>query len=233
VEAYEAISGDMTDSPDAEELPPQLQKKAQELAERERALTERERGGKVQSRDQFDAGIVKEARNRLDTMITGAIAHAKKGGATIHPFVEDNLPGNIRARVMAKLNSIEGIEREMRALQALPANDQTKLRRLAAVDRHYQDHAPDVIRAVFEEAGIQTVQTAKERAQQKEKQADAITRTEVKGSTGAPSRGAQRMGSAAAFDAAQAEWTRANPGKPFDKIAREMILPRVLQLMTS
>jgi hypothetical protein len=41
------------------------------------------------------------------------------------------------------------------------------------------------------------------------------------------------MSSSAAFDQAQTEWQRANPGKPFDKLARAQVLPRVLQLMTS
>jgi hypothetical protein len=95
-----------------------------------------------------------------------------------------------------------------------------------------QQYLPDVAREELREAGVQIANASAAKRAKVDAQIDSTKKTEPKGSTG-PASGSATMTSSAAFDHAQAEWHRANPGKPFDKVAREAILPRVLQLMTS
>jgi len=90
-----------------------------------------------------------------------------------------------------------------------------------------------VAREELREAGVQIANASAARRAKVDAQIDSTRKTEPKGSTGPAGAGSATMTSSAAFDHAQAEWQRANPGKPFDKVARELILPRVLQLMTS
>lgn len=229
LESYSAITqaGSEKGKP---ELTPELQRKAQELDERERTLMAKEQGGKNQSRQEFERGIQKEAETRIANLINSAIAHSEKNGAPIQPFLKEVLPQQIAAKLVARLSSIPGYNFEMKSLQALPPGDNSRQRRLAAVDRHMQEHAPDIIREVFTSAGIQTAITAKARAEKVKEQTEVTKRTEIPGSRGLPY-GGQPMTSAQAYDAAQAEWQKANPSSPFGNGERASILPRVLQLM--
>ena len=121
----------------------------------------------------------------------------------------------------------------MHSLQRLPIGDASRQRRLAAIDRAVQQYLPEVAREELREAGVQIANASAAKRAKVDAQIDSTRKTEPKGSTGPASAGSAVMTSSAAFDHAQAEWQRANPGRPFDKVAREAILPRVLQLMTS
>lgn len=220
-------------NPDAsapqEELPSHLQEKAKALELREQKLNEREQGGKVQSRQQFEQGIVEESHNRIGAMVKGAISTVKKNGASIQPFVEESMGNAIGSRLIAKLKSIPGIQMEMQKLQALPANAASKTRRLAAIDRQIQQFAPDIIKDVFKEAGIQTTATAKERAAKRDAQAEATKQTEIKGSRGA-SKSTGPLSVDDAFAQAETEWTKAHPGRRYDAVARNQMMQRIVQL---
>lgn len=232
VDAVGEIMGGDAAAPQ-EELPAHLQEKAKALELREQKLNEKEQGGKVESRQQFEQGLIDEANNRMAGVAKSAIATARKNGAVIQPFLEKSITSTIKDQLLAKIKSVPGNIEEMRKLQALPANDAARTRRLAAIDRKIQDYSTDIVKDVFKEAGIQTTATAKERAEKRDAQIETTKQTEIKGGTGRPSGSGQPITAKAADVQAQAEWQKANPGKPFDRQAQTAILPRVLQLMTS
>lgn len=228
----EIMGGDATD-PQEEQLTPRQQEMQRNLDAQKKAQDQREQGGKVESRQQFEQGLIDEANNRMAGVAKSAIATARKNGAVIQPFLEKSITSTIKDQLLAKIKSVPGNIEEMRKLQALPANDAARTRRLAAIDRKIQDYSTDIVKDVFKEAGIQTTATAKERAEKREAQIETSKQTEIKGGTGRPSGAGKPMTSNAAYDHAEAEWKRANPGKSFGRSERDQILPRVVQLMTS
>jgi len=220
-------------SPAIEAQPEALRRKADELDRRERALNERQHGEKVEERRSFESGLQTEAQTRIHDGINRIIANVEKQGGVVSPYLKNILPKAIGAKLIRKIQANPALQGQMHSLQRLPIGDASRQRRLAAIDRAVQQYLPDVAREELREAGVQVANASAARRAKVDAQIDSTKKTEPKGSTGPASGGSATMTSSAAFDHAQAEWQRANPGKPFDKVARETILPRVLQLMTS
>jgi hypothetical protein len=219
-------------SPALESQPEALRHRADELDRRERALNVRQHGEQVEERRSFESGLQTEAQTRIHDGISRIIANVEKQGGVISPYLKNILPKAIGAKLIRKIQANPALQDQMHSLQRLPIGDASRQRRLAAIDRAVQQYLPDVAREELREAGVQIANASTAKRAKVDAQIDSTRKTEPKGSTG-PSSGSATMTSSAAFDHAQAEWQRANPGKPFDKVARELILPRVLQLMTS
>jgi hypothetical protein len=220
-------------SPALEAQPDALRRKADELDRRERALNLRQHGEKVEERRSFETGLQTEAQTRIHDGISRIIANVEKQGGVVSPYLKNILPKAIGAKLIRKIQANPALQDQMLSLQRLPIGDASRQRRLAAIDRAVQQYLPDVAREELREAGVQIANASAARRAKVDAQIDSTRKTEPKGSTGPASGGSATMTSSAAFDHAQAEWQRANPGRPFDKVARESILPRVLQLMTS
>jgi hypothetical protein len=220
-------------SPALEAQPDALRRKADELDRRERALNLRQHGEKVEERRGFENGLQTEAQTRIHDGISKIIANVEKQGGVVSPYLKNILPKAIGAKLIRKIQANPALQDQMHTLQRLPIGDASRQRRLAAIDRAVQQYLPEVAREELREAGVQIANASAAKRAKVDAQIDSTRKTEPKGSTGPAGSGAALMTSSAAFDHAQAEWQRANPGKPFDKVARELILPRVLQLMTS
>jgi hypothetical protein len=220
-------------SPAIEALPEALRRKSDELDRRERALNLRQHGEKVEERRSFESGLQTEAQTRIHDGISKIIANVEKQGGVVSPYLKNILPKAIGAKLVRKIQANPALQDQMLSLQRLPIGDASRQRRLAAIDRAVQQYLPDVAREELREAGVQIANASAAKRARVDAQIDSTRKTEPKGSTGPASGGSATMTSSAAFDHAQAEWQRANPGRPFDKVARELILPRVLQLMTS
>lgn len=220
-------------SPALEAQPDALRRKADELDRRERALNLRQHGEKVEERRSFENGLQTEAQTRIHDGIGKIIANVEKQGGVVSPYLKNILPKAIGAKLIRKIQANPALQDQMHTLQRLPIGDASRQRRLAAIDRAVQQYLPEVAREELREAGVQIANASAAKRAKVDAQIDSTKKTEPKGSTGPAGSGAAVMTSSAAFDHAQAEWQRANPGKPFDKVAREQILPRVLQLMTS
>lgn len=214
-----------------EALPDALQRRQEELDRRERALKAREHGEKLEERRAFESGLQAEAQKRISEGIEKILLNVEQQGGAISPYLKKLLPKAIGAKLVRKIQANQALQGQMQELQRLPASEAARQRRLAAIDRAVQQYLPEVVREELREAGVQTLSASHARRSKVEAQARSTQRTEPKGSTGAAGPGAA-LSSAAAFDHAQAEWQRANPGRPFDKVAKEQILPRVIQLMT-
>ena len=220
-------------SPALEAQPDALRRKADELDRRERALNVRQHGEKVEERRSFENGLQTEAQTRIHDGISKIIANVEKQGGVVSPYLKNILPKAIGAKLIRKIQANPALQDQMHSLQRLPIGDASRQRRLAAIDRAVQQYLPEVAREELREAGVQIANASAAKRAKVDAQIDSTKKTEPKGSTGPAGGGSALMTSSAAFDHAQAEWQRANPGKPFDKVAREQILPRVLQLMTS
>jgi hypothetical protein len=220
-------------SPALEAQPDALRRKADELDRRERALKVRQHGDKVEERRSFESGLQTEAQTRIHDGIGKILANVEKQGGVVSPYLKNILPKAIGAKLIRKIQANPALQDQMHSLQRLPIGDASRQRRLAAIDRAVQQYLPDVAREELREAGVQIANASAAKRAKVDAQIDSTRKTEPKGSTGPANGGSATMTSSAAFDHAQAEWQRANPGKPFDKVARELILPRVLQLMTS
>jgi hypothetical protein len=219
-------------SPALEAQPDALRRKSEELDRRERALNVRQHGEKVEERRSFEQGLQREAQSRIDDGVSKIIANVEKQGGVVSPYLKNILPKAIGAKLIRKIQASPALQDQMRSLQRLPIGDASRQRRLAAIDRAVQQYLPEVAREELREAGVQIANASAAKRAKVDAQIDSTKKTEPKGSTG-PAGGSAAMSSSAAFDQAQTEWQRANPGKPFDKLAREQVLPRVLQLMTS
>ena len=220
-------------SPALEAQPDALRRKAAELDRREQALNQRQHGEKVEERRSFESGLQAEAQTRIHDGINRILANVEKQGGVVSPYLKNILPKAIGARLIAKIQSNPALQGQMHSLQRLPIGEASRDRRLAAIDRAVQQYLPEIAREELREAGVQIANASAAKRAKVDAQIDSTKKTEPKGSTGPAGNGSATMNSSAAFDHAQAEWQRANPGKPFDKVARELILPRVLQLMTS
>ena len=217
-------------SPAIEAQPEALRRKADELDRRERAL---KHGEKVEERRSFESGLQAEAQTRIHDGISRIIANVEKQGGVVSPYLKNILPKAIGIKLIRKIQANPALQDQMHSLQRLPIGEASHQRRLAAIDRAVQQYLPEVAREELREAGVQIINASAARRTKVDAQIHSTRETEPKGSIGPASGGSAAMSSSAAFDHAQAEWHRANPGKPFDKVAREEILPRVLQLMIS
>jgi hypothetical protein len=220
-------------SPASETQPDALRRKAEELDRRERALNVRQHGEQVEERRSFEQGLQTEAQTRIQDGISRILANVEKQGGVVSPYLKNILPKAIGAKLIAKIQSNPALQGQMHSLQRLPIGEASRDRRLAAIDRAVQQYLPEIARAELREAGVQIANASAAKRAKVDAQIDSTKKTEPKGSTGPANGSGATMTSSAAFDHAQAEWQRANPGKTFDKVARELILPRVLQLMTS
>jgi hypothetical protein len=220
-------------SPALEAQPDALRRKADELDRREQALNLRQHGEKVEERRGFESGLQAEAQTRIHDGISRILANVEKQGGVVSPYLKNILPKAIGAKLIAKIQSNPALQGQMHSLQRLPIGEASRDRRLAAIDRAVQQYLPEIAREELREAGVQIANASATKRAKVDAQIDSTKKTEPKGSTGPAGGGGATMNSSAAFDHAQAEWQRANPGKTFDKVARELILPRVLQLMTS
>lgn len=232
-DALQLLREESAVSPALEAQPDALRRKADELDRRERALNLRQHGEKVEERRSFENGLQTEAQTRIHDGISKIIANVEKQGGVVSPYLKNILPKAIGAKLIRKIQANPALQDQMHSLQRLPIGDASRQRRLAAIDRAVQQYLPEVAREELREAGVQIANASAAKRAKVDAQIDSTRKTEPKGSTGPAGSGAALMSSSAAFDHAQAEWQRANPGKPFDKVAREQILPRVLQLMTS
>ncbi len=230
-QVHDALSLLRDDAPKGAAQPDTLARRAEELDRRERALNARQHGEKVEERRTFETGLQTEAQTRIHDGISKILANVEKQGGVVSPYLKTLLPKAIGAKLIAKIQANPALQEQMHSLQRLPIGDASRQRRLAAIDRAVQQFLPEVARAELREAGVQIANASAARRAKVDAQIDSTLKTEPKGSTG-PASGGAAMNSSAAFDHAQAEWQRANPGRPFDKVARENILPRVLQLMT-
>lgn len=221
------------DAPAAEDAPAvneTLRRKQEDLDRRERELNQRLQSDKLQERRSFEASLQEEAQKRFHDGIGKILANVEKQGAVVSPYLKNILPKAIGAKLISKIQSNPTLQGQMQELQRLPVGDASRQRRLAAIDRAVQQYLPDVAREELREAGVQIAAAAQTKRARVDAQIDATKKTEPKGSTGPASSGSA-LNAGAAFEHAQAEWQRANPGRPFDKIAKDQILPRVLQLM--
>ena len=232
-DALQLLREESAVSPALEAQPDALRRKADELDRRERALNLRQHGEKVEERRSFENGLQTEAQTRIHDGISKIIANVEKQGGVVSPYLKNILPKAIGAKLIRKIQANPALQDQMHSLQRLPIGDASRQRRLAAIDRAVQQYLPEVAREELREAGVQIANASAAKRAKVDAQIDSTRKTEPKGSTGPAGSGAALMSSSAAFDHAQAEWQRANPGRPFDKVAREQILPRVLQLMTS
>lgn len=220
-------------SPAKEELPEALRRKQEALDRRERELNERQRSERVEERRNFEQGLQQEAQKRISDGIQGILTNVEKQGAVVSPYLKSILPKAIGAKLVRKIQANPTLQGQMQELQRLPIGDQSRQRRLAAIDRAVQQYLPDVAREELREAGVQIAASAASKRAKVDAQIDATKRTEPKGSTGPARAGGTALNASAAFDHARAEWQKANPGRVFDNVAKEQILPRVLQLMSS
>ncbi len=219
-------------SPAKEELPEALKRKQEALDRRERELNQRRHGAQVEERRSFEQGLQQEAQKRISDGILRIIANVEQQGALVSPYLKNILPKAIGAKLVRKIQANPTLQGQMQELQRLPIGDQSRQRRLAAIDRAVQQYLPDVAREELREAGVQIATSAAKKRAKVDAQIDTTKRTEPKGSIGPAGQGGTPLGASAAFDHARSEWQRANPGKPFDNVAKEQILPRVLQLMS-
>jgi hypothetical protein len=219
-------------SPAREELPESLKRKQEALDRRERELNQRRHGAQVEERRSFEQGLQQEAQKRISDGILRIIANVEQQGAVVSPYLKNILPKAIGAKLVRKIQANPTLQGQMQELQRLPIGDQSRQRRLAAIDRAVQQYLPDVAREELREAGVQTATSSAKKRAKVDAQIDATKRTEPKGSVGPAGQGGTTLGASAAFDHARSEWQKANPGKPFDNVAKEQILPRVLQLMS-
>lgn len=219
-------------SPAREELPESLKRKQEALDRRERELNQRRHGAQVEERRNFEQGLQQEAQKRISDGILRIIANVEQQGAVVSPYLKNILPKAIGAKLVRKIQANPTLQGQMQELQRLPIGDQSRQRRLSAIDRAVQQYLPDVAREELREAGVQTATSSAKKRAKVDAQIDATKRTEPKGSIGPAAQGGTPLGASAAFDHARSEWQKANPGKPFDNVAKEQILPRVLQLMS-
>lgn len=220
-------------SPAKEDSPESLRRRLEAVERGERELKQRRHGAQVEERRNFEQGLQQEAQKRIGDGISRILSNVEKQGAVISPYLKNILPKAIGAKLVRKIQANPALESQMKELQRLPVGDASRQRRLAAIDRAIQQYLPDVAREELRQAGVQTATSAAARRAKIDAQIDATKKTEPKGSTGPAGRGGMAMGASAAFDHARAEWQKANPGRPFDNVAKEQILPRVLQLMSS
>jgi hypothetical protein len=196
-------------------------------------LKQRRHGAQVEERKGFEQGLQQEAQKRINDSIQRILANVEKQGAMVSPYLKNILPKAIGAKLVRKIQANPALQGQMQELQRLPVGDASRQRRLAAIDRAIQQYLPDVAREELRQAGVQTAASAAAKRAKVDAQIDATKKTEPKGSTGPAGRGGTALGAGAAFDHARSEWQKANPGRPFDNVAKEEILPRVLQLMSS
>lgn len=219
-------------SPAKEDLPESLRRRLEALERGELELKQRRHGAQVEERKGFEQGLQQEAQKRINDSIQRILNNVEKQGAMVSPYLKNILPKAIGAKLVRKIQANPALQGQMQELQRLPVGDASRQRRLAAIDRAIQQYLPDVAREELRQAGVQTAASAAAKRAKVDAQIDATKKTEPKGSTG-PARGSTALGASAAFDHARSEWQKANPGRPFDNVAKEEILPRVLQLMSS
>ena len=220
-------------SPAKEDLPESLRRRLEAMERGERELKQRRHGAQVEERKGFEQGLQQEAQKRINDSIQRILTNVEKQGAAVSPYLKNILPKAIGAKLVRKIQANPALEGQMKDLQRLPVGDASRQRRLAAIDRAIQQYLPEVAREELRQAGVQTAATAAAKRAKVDAQIDATKKTEPKGSTGPAGRGGASLGAGAAFDHARSEWQKANPGRPFDNVAKEQILPRVLQLMSS
>jgi hypothetical protein len=214
------------------ELPADLKRRAEDVERREQAQRTREQGDKVKERSTFDSEMRTVAQDRLTNGIKRILDNVEKQGAYLSPYLKKTLPRDIASRVIKSINANQGLLDQMALLQQLPVGPDARARRTEAIDRGIQEYLHDVAREELRDAGVQITSNAAGRKEKIDGQVEA-TRTEPRGST-APSMGGGGVAvpASAAFDAEEAAWRTANPGRPFDKVARESILSNVLARMT-
>jgi hypothetical protein len=215
-----------------EDLPEALRKRAEDLDRRERELTGKQQTEKVQARQTFEQGLQAEAQKRIGDSITRIIANVEKQGGAISPYLKNILPRVIASKLVAKIQANPTLQGQMQELQRLPIGDDSRTRRLAAIDRAIQSYLPDVAREELREAGVQVKAASDAKRAKIETQAEATRKSETKGSTAPVSAQTGGITADQAYRQAEAEWKTANPGKPITPDIRIKVVGRVLQLMS-
>lgn len=223
---------DAATSPAKEDWPEQLKRRQEALDRREDQLNRRYHQAELERRRTFEQGLQVEARKRIGDSIDRILSHVEKQGAMVSPYLKNILPQAIGSKLVHKVQANPMLQAQMKELQRLPPGDQSKQRRLAAIDRAIQQYLPQVAREELREAGVQIANASAVKQAKVAAQIDTTRKTEPKGSTG-PAGAGKPLNASAAFEHAQTEWQRANPGRRFDNSAKEQILPRVLQLMSA
>lgn len=225
------LLGQVIEAPETDQLPAHLREKAADIDRREKALNEKQHGEKVEERRSFESGLQTEASSRLIEGISKIVANVEKQGGVISPYLKTILPKAIAAKVVAKIVANPSLQSQMNALQRLPMNSESRTRRLAAIDRAYQTYLGDVARGELKEAGVQILSNSAAKLAKIDEQAANTQKTEPRGSrTATAQRGQGPMSANDAYDFAQKEWEKANPGKRFDSVAQASILGRVVNL---
>jgi hypothetical protein len=225
------LMGQVVESPaEMEQLPPHLQRKAAELAEREKALNERQQGEKVEDRAKFEKEMQGEANKRIADSVSKILTNVEKQGGVISPYLKDVLSKSIPYKTIQKIAANPALQEQMSALQRLPMNSAARDRRIAALDRAYQMYLPDVAREELRAAGVQIANGSKAKLDKINGQAALTQKTEPKGSTGPAGMTSGPLSTEKAFEVAEAEWRKANPGKRFDTVARNSTIGRAVQL---
>jgi hypothetical protein len=218
--------------PAQEVLPESLRLKAEEIERREKELNNRQQTEKVQERKTFELGLQQDAQKRISDSIARIVANVEKQGAVVSPYLKNILPKAIASKLVAKIQGNPTLQGQMQELQRLPVGDESRQRRLAAVDRAIQQYLPDVARSELREAGVQIKAAADAKRAKVEGQVDVTRKTEPKGSTGAVTMQSGKMTADQAYQQSRTEWKSQNPGRTFDRFAEEKVLNRVLQLMS-
>lgn len=229
--ALDILRENLSEEGPKEELPAALQRRAEEIERREREQQQRAQEASTQERKSFEHGLQQEAQKRVSDGIQRILANVEKQGAAISPYLKNVLPAAIGAKLVRKIQANPVLQGQMKELQRLPAGDQSRQRRLTAIDRAIQQYLPDVAREELRQAGVQVMASSEAKRAKEQAQAAATQKTEPKGATSPGNRSSLAMSAKDADVAAKAEWQKANPGKLFDRVAQEQILPRVLQLM--
>ena len=125
-------------APIGEAAPEALQRKADEIDRRERALNARQHGAQVEERRSFESGLQAEAQTRIHDGIAKIIANVEKQGGVVSPYLKTLLPKAIGAKLIAKIQANPALQGQMHSLQRLPIGDASRQRRLAAIDRAVQ-----------------------------------------------------------------------------------------------
>lgn len=223
--------GQVIEAPETQDMTPAQRRRQEEQDSRDREWQQKQHGEKVGERQKYEATLQTDASTRLTDGIGKIMASVEKQGGIINPYLKNILPQSIGAKVVRKILANPSLVSQMNALQRLPMSDDARTRRLAAIDRAYQTYLPEVAREELREAGIQLAGGQAAKLAKIDAQAANTQQTEPRGSrTAAGQRTTGPMSAEAAYEFAQKDWEKKNPGRRFDRVAQASILDMVYRL---
>jgi hypothetical protein len=199
-----------------QDMPQELQARAQDLDRRERELNDRARNEKVSERKQFEQGLINDSQTRVTGAINRIFDSIAKQGAVLSPFLREVLPNKIGSELMKSAAKDPKLKADMAELQRLPMSAEVRSRRLALLDKAVQTYLPGIAKAQLKAAGVQTIRNQQDKLKKIDAQKDA-SRSDPKGSAAAASPVSQQpISEDAAWTKAEATWKQRNPDKPVD-----------------